>query len=353
MEPRFLNLEYVFNFVYQIYLWGKYFVLFKLGNTSASEYVNAHKGDDYDGLLERFNIAGGGPTNAGLYKYADGVKSQVTDYAGISNSTNISDSADSIYQNVANGADTTYSISSNGQEGVSNYLDNLNRGVNNSNSSSGSGTFWDSFKNSFGFDSQSTAGVGNAYNNTSSVYRSGGSQITSSNMSGIPDNFIGAFLGSVRDAMTLLAILVIAWYVFSIIRWKEISEEYDSKFDKYFNDDKKEKSVPHKAITVSQKWPVVEAHMATGKESEYRLAILEADNMLLDLLDSRGYVGKDIGEKLKTLKIENFKNLDEAWEAHKVRNKIAHWGSDFVLSEREAKSTIAMYKKIFEDSKFI
>jgi hypothetical protein len=350
MEPRFLNLEYVFNFVYQIYLWGKYFVLFKLGNTSASEYVNAHKGDDYDGLLERFNIAGGGPTNAGLYKYADGVKNQVTDYTGISNSTNISDSADSVYQNVANGADTTYSISSNGQEGASNYLNSLNNGEGSTNPT----TFWDSFKSSFGFDSKSTAGVGSAYNNTSSVYGSGASQITSSNMtSGIPDNFIGAFLGSVRDIMTLLAILVIVWYVFSIIRWKEISEEYDSKFDKYFNDDKKEKLAPHKAITTSQKWPVVEAHMASGKESEYRLAILEADNMLGDLLDSLGFEGKDIGEQLKNLKKEKFKNLDEAWSAHKVRNRIAHEGSDFVLTEREALNTVALYKKIFQDFKFI
>jgi hypothetical protein len=40
--------------------------------------------------------------------------------------------------------------------------------------------------------------------------------------------------------------------------------------------------------------------------------------------------------------------LDEAWEAHRVRNQVAHEGSDFILSQREARRAVELYRKVFE-----
>jgi hypothetical protein len=56
-----------------------------------------------------------------------------------------------------------------------------------------------------------------------------------------------------------------------------------------------------------------------------------------DLLNKLGYRGESIGEKLKRVAKGDMKSLNDAWEAHKVRNQIAHEGSSVNLSHHEAK----------------
>ena len=41
--------------------------------------------------------------------------------------------------------------------------------------------------------------------------------------------------------------------------------------------------------------------------------------------------------------------LDLAWKAHKMRNDVAHSGEKLPLSERDVRSTIDYYKRVFEE----
>ena len=77
---------------------------------------------------------------------------------------------------------------------------------------------------------------------------------------------------------------------------------------------------------------------------------MEADNVLLEVLTEKGYSGDGVGEKLKGA---SFKTIDLAWDAHKVRNRIAHEGSNFELTEREAKRTFMLYESVLRDLKAI
>jgi len=56
---------------------------------------------------------------------------------------------------------------------------------------------------------------------------------------------------------------------------------------------------------------------------------------------------------LKAVEASDMLSLDAAWDAHKVRNRIAHSGSEFLMNEREAKQTIANYEKVFREFKII
>ena len=87
--------------------------------------------------------------------------------------------------------------------------------------------------------------------------------------------------------------------------------------------------------------------------SEWREAIIEADIMLDDVLARQGYVGDGVGEKLKAAEPENFRTLQDAWEAHKVRNQIAHEGSAFNLSESLMRRTIGRFESVFREFKAI
>lgn len=95
------------------------------------------------------------------------------------------------------------------------------------------------------------------------------------------------------------------------------------------------------------RWQRILNLVNSEEPSNWRLAVIEADVMLEDVLRSKGYAGEGIGDMLKSANKEDFLSLDDAWEAHKVRNRVAHSGQVFELSEREAKRVIALFEKVF------
>jgi hypothetical protein len=103
------------------------------------------------------------------------------------------------------------------------------------------------------------------------------------------------------------------------------------------------------AEIVNEKWRNVVVHINSVNPSDWKLAILECDIMLGDMLEKMGYLQDSIGEKLKAVEPSDFINIESAWEAHKIRNTIAHEGSDFLLNEREAKRVIGLYEVVFRE----
>jgi hypothetical protein len=103
----------------------------------------------------------------------------------------------------------------------------------------------------------------------------------------------------------------------------------------------------------NERWERVQTLMSGSSESDWRLAVLEADIMLNDMLIEQGYRGESIGERLRDANPLQFTTLDLAWKAHKVRNDIAHAGADYHLSQRDANATIDEYRRVFEEFNFV
>jgi hypothetical protein len=97
------------------------------------------------------------------------------------------------------------------------------------------------------------------------------------------------------------------------------------------------------------RWSRIEEQIVSESENDWRLAILEADIMLGEALTAKGFVGDSIGEQLKGLVKGDLATLDEAWDAHKVRNHIAHRGTMHDINQREAKRVIAEYQDVFRE----
>ena len=97
------------------------------------------------------------------------------------------------------------------------------------------------------------------------------------------------------------------------------------------------------------RWTHIQELLDAGTPSVWREAIIEADIMLDDLLTEKGYVGAGVGEKLKTADESTIHTIQNAWEAHKVRNRIAHDGSAFELSETLVNRTMAHFESVFRE----
>jgi hypothetical protein len=111
--------------------------------------------------------------------------------------------------------------------------------------------------------------------------------------------------------------------------------------------------VPASENVMTKRWESVKAHIATDNPNDWRQAIIDADIILDDILNRMGYHGESVGEKLKRVAKGDFATLDDAWEAHKVRNQIAHEGSALGLNHHEAKAAIDRYKRVFEEFYYI
>jgi hypothetical protein len=104
---------------------------------------------------------------------------------------------------------------------------------------------------------------------------------------------------------------------------------------------------------LAHRWNGIMQHISSANPNDWKQAIIDADIILEDILTKMGYQGESIGEKLKRVDPGDMKNLNDAWEAHKVRNRIAHDGSDYSLNQIEAQQVIARYKKVFEEFFYI
>ena len=95
------------------------------------------------------------------------------------------------------------------------------------------------------------------------------------------------------------------------------------------------------------RWSKTLNYIFSQHSSDWKLAIIEADTILENLLKDLGFQGETVGDRLKSANQENFPQLTTAWEVHTVRNRIAHEGLAFELSHHEAKRIIAVYEQIF------
>lgn len=95
------------------------------------------------------------------------------------------------------------------------------------------------------------------------------------------------------------------------------------------------------------RWSKTLNYIFSQYSSDWKLAIIEADTILENLLKDLGFFGETVGDRLKTANRESFPQLTQAWEVHTIRNRIAHEGMAFELSHHEAKRVIALYEQIF------
>jgi hypothetical protein len=146
-----------------------------------------------------------------------------------------------------------------------------------------------------------------------------------------------------------LSALFIYGIIYSYIRVGQLSEEQEAKL---LEQEKMWKEL-HGGHIENERWHSVQTHLSSENPNDWKLAIIEADVLLERMLEKAGYAGTTIGEKLKSASVRSFATLDDAWQAHRVRNQIAHGGTDFVLTQKVAKETLVLYERVFKEFSYL
>jgi hypothetical protein len=163
-------------------------------------------------------------------------------------------------------------------------------------------------------------------------------------------NDIWHFLVTMWDIFSLLAFLVSFLFIIGIIySYLRINEYMALDSEKLALAEATWKEMHGGAKGVNARWTEALQHVASEHPNDWKLAIIEADIMLGDALKERGYAGQSIGEQLKSISPMQMQSLQDAWDAHRIRNRIAHEGSDFILTHSLAQEAMVKYERAFRE----
>lgn len=101
-----------------------------------------------------------------------------------------------------------------------------------------------------------------------------------------------------------------------------------------------------------KRWNKVKTRLESGSETQYKVAILEADAIADEILKGIGYDGMNMGERLAQIKPAQLDGLEELINAHKVRNHIVH-DPAFVVNREVAKEVIEVYENFLKYLEFL
>ena len=99
--------------------------------------------------------------------------------------------------------------------------------------------------------------------------------------------------------------------------------------------------------TYQAKFLEIENKFKKENPSSYAITVINGDKLLDKAMMEMGLTGKTMGERLKK-NGDKFTNLNGVWQAHKLRNAIAH-ESDIEVSYKRAFNALAIYKQALKD----
>lgn len=200
---------------------------------------------------------------------------------------------------------------------------------------------------------------------------------------GIHFSIQNPFLAFMADMLSIASIAVILVIVYASFRWFLVFWQGLNHYDHHFEHDDHhegshagthhvikhhEETLPagianlpiyqeapvappeEKSYKEHPKFAIIQGYMSSQSEALWRIGLMEADNLLAEALREKGYQGEGVAEMLKNA---SFKTVQLAWDAHKVRNRIAHEGSNFELTAHEAKRAFTLYESVLRELKVI
>lgn len=105
---------------------------------------------------------------------------------------------------------------------------------------------------------------------------------------------------------------------------------------------------PYGVKGMRKSWDKILRRIETGEESEYKLAIIEADDLVDSILKRMGYAGENLGDRLSRLSSAILPNIQELQRAHQIRNTIVH-DPYYSLVLDEARKTLEVYEQAMRD----
>jgi len=98
---------------------------------------------------------------------------------------------------------------------------------------------------------------------------------------------------------------------------------------------------------LAKKWNLTKARLETGQDAQYKIAIIEADDIIDNLIKKMGYDGENMTERLNNIPSGQLDYVEELKKAHEIRNRIIQ-DDGFILDRKSAEETLALYEEFLK-----
>lgn len=110
---------------------------------------------------------------------------------------------------------------------------------------------------------------------------------------------------------------------------------------------------PRKAVTLHMEamkdhWQAIIKKIDSDSPEVWKLAIIEADALVDDVLKHLNYDGEHMADRLSKLDPSDFKTLDHLWNAHRVRNSLVHT-TDFTMTSDKIRRVLKNYEEFLKE----
>lgn len=159
------------------------------------------------------------------------------------------------------------------------------------------------------------------------------------------------YLFDILKPISFLASLFFGFLIFwSVVKFRQIMKSMRGVLPKE-SEVALEKS-PEIQRKAFEDWQKILEKGKSLDENERKFAVIEADTLIDKILQLAGYLGENLGERLKNVERGDIESLDDIWEAHKVRNRIAHEAS-FKLSQETTEFALSRFEKALKELEYI
>jgi hypothetical protein len=146
------------------------------------------------------------------------------------------------------------------------------------------------------------------------------------------------WMPTIRTVFLVISVFLLGFIIFALIRTTWLKRLFVWNMQEFLS------VKPFGVKNLSKPWQKIKARTESGLESEYKLAVIEADSLLDESLKRRGFNGETFGEKVEKLTDATIPNLNELLEAHKVRNSIVH-DPAYKLTIDEVRKVLDIYEE--------
>ncbi len=98
----------------------------------------------------------------------------------------------------------------------------------------------------------------------------------------------------------------------------------------------------------TEHWDNILRYANSIRDSEWKLAIVEADKLVDEVLQERGFPGETMGERLMLMAPNQLASLQDLWDAHKLRNLLVH-EMNYQMKHEQALAATRAFERVLRE----
>ena len=106
------------------------------------------------------------------------------------------------------------------------------------------------------------------------------------------------------------------------------------------------------AARLNKKWQKIMDRLQRGDQANLKLAVIESDGLLDEVLIRMALPGKDMSERLKQFERHELSSIDSVVEAHDLRNYIISSPAAHILLE-QAEQAVGAFEKALRELEYL